>query len=74
MSENASAAAADRLRVALELFEIGESMMRQRLRRDHPDASDEEIEARLVAWLHERPGAEAGDAQGQPVSWPRSDR
>jgi Rv0078B-related antitoxin len=30
---------ADRVRVALELYEVGESMLRQRLRRERPDAS-----------------------------------
>jgi Rv0078B-related antitoxin len=68
------AAAAERLRLALELFEAGESMMRERLRRDDPHADEAEIEARLVAWLHQRPGAENGDAAGRPVSWPRPRR
>jgi hypothetical protein len=64
-------AAAARLRLALDLFEAGEAMMRQRLRREHPDADDVEIERRIVAWLRERPGAEHGDAAGRRVSWPR---
>ena len=41
-------------------------MMRQNLRRRHPEASDEEVEKKLVAWLHERPGAIYGDGSGQP--------
>lgn len=68
----ASARAAERLRLALEMFGTGEAMMRQKLRRQHPDETDAEIEARLIAWLQERPGAEAGDAVGHPVAWPRS--
>lgn len=65
------AEAAERLRLALELFEAGESMMRQNLRRRFPSASAEEIEERLEAWLSERPGAECGDAVGRPTTWPR---
>jgi hypothetical protein len=64
-------AAARRLRLALDLFRTGEEMMRQRLRREHPDLSEREIEQRLVAWLRERPGAEHGDSPGKPVAWPR---
>jgi hypothetical protein len=65
------AGAAHRLRIALELFQAGEEMMRQTLRRRHPDLGETEIEARLVAWLRERPGAELGDAPGRPAAWPR---
>ena len=70
-SENARAEAAARLRMALEMFEPGVEMMRQKLRRDHPDLADHEIEARVRAWLQERPGAEFGDAVGRHVGWPR---
>lgn len=63
---------AARLRLAFEMHAMGEAMMRQRLRREHPNASDAEIEARVVAWLRERPGAEFGDASGRPVAWPRT--
>ena len=66
--------AARRLRLALELFETGEAMMRERLRREHPELSAAEIEARLLAWLRERPGAEHGDTSGRPVTWPRAGR
>jgi hypothetical protein len=63
--------AARRLLLAFELYEAGESMMRQSLRRRYPGASDAEIEQRLVEWLLTRPGAEFGDAEGRPVEWPR---
>lgn len=63
--------AAARLRIALELFEAGVEMMWQKLRRDHPGLADHEIEARVRAWLQERPGAEFGDAVGRRVAWPR---
>jgi hypothetical protein len=62
---------AARLRTALDLCELGESMRREQLRHEHPDATDEEIEVMLIAWLHTRPGAEHGDAWGHPIPWPR---
>jgi len=64
-------AAARRLRLALDMFATGEGLMRQRLRREHSGAPPKEIEARLAAWLHTRPGAELGDAPGRPATWPR---
>jgi hypothetical protein len=65
------AEAAARLRLALDLFEAGEAIMRQNLRRRFPAASAAEIEERLDRWLSERPGAEFGDAVGRPTTWPR---
>ncbi len=62
---------AERLRVALELFEFGVDLMRQKFRREAPTATKAEIETRLVAWLQDRPGAEFGDAVGRPGPWPR---
>ncbi|HEX3343597.1 MAG TPA: hypothetical protein VHS09_03450 [Polyangiaceae bacterium] len=62
---------ARRMRLALELAEMGEAMLRQRLRRKHPDASTEAIDAMVAAWRGRRPGAELGDGQGRPVPWPR---
>ncbi|MGH3982058.1 MAG: hypothetical protein ACRDST_05060 [Pseudonocardiaceae bacterium] len=61
--------AAERLSVALELYEVGERMLRQRLRRERPDAAPDEIDAEVGAWLRRRPGAEHGDHPG-----PRSAR
>jgi hypothetical protein len=63
--------AAARLRTALELSRAGVALMRQNLRRQFPDASPAEIQARLNAWLRQRPGAEFGDGVGRPVPWPR---
>ena len=63
--------AAARLRMALDLFETGVEMMRQKLRRDDPSLADHEVEARLGSWLRERPGAEFGDAIGRRAAWPR---
>lgn len=61
-----------RLRMTLQLHEEGVRLMRQNLRRRDPGASPEEIDRRLREWLSERPGAEFGDAQGRPVTWPRA--
>lgn len=57
--------------MALALYELGERMLRQKLRRQRPEASDAEIDALIVDWLHRRPGAELGDGEGRPVPWPR---
>ena len=61
---------AARLRTALDLCALGESIRRAQLRREHADATDEQIERMLVSWLQTRPGAEHGDAWGRPISWP----
>jgi hypothetical protein len=61
----------ERYQMLLDLFAAGEEIMRQNLRRRFPTATPEEIENRLVVWLHERPGAEHGDAVGRPGTWPR---
>ena len=66
--------AARRLQIACELHDLGVAMMKQRLRREHPDEADAEIQTRLGAWLQERPGAELGDGVGVPVPWPRPPR
>ena len=64
---SASPAKVDSFRMALDLFQIGVDVMRQNLRRRHPEARDDEIEQRLGEWLQERPGAECGDCPGRPV-------
>jgi len=62
---------AERLRTALDMFGLGESILREKLRRDHPDASSAEIEAMVDEWLSRHPGAEHGDAAGIPRKLPR---
>lgn len=64
--------AARRLHLALDLFSAGEGLMRERLRREHPELSPREIEQRLRDWLRTRPGAEFGDSVGPPVAGRRS--
>jgi hypothetical protein len=63
--------AAQRFAMALELFEAGEAIMRQNLRRKFPDADEADIERRLGEWRSSRPGAPHGDAPGKPGGWPR---
>lgn len=56
------------LRFALELYQAGEDLKRQSLRRTHPGATDDEIETMIVDWLRERPGARYGDCPGRRLS------
>lgn len=64
-----------KLLATLDLFEAGVDLKRQSLRREHPDETPEQIEARVGAWLLERPGAEHGDGPpGRLVTWPRKPR
>src|SRR5262245_17391909 len=58
--------AAEKLRLACDLFEAGVDLMRQKLRREHPALPAPEIELLLAHWLSTRPGAEHGDAVGRP--------
>lgn len=55
------------LRSAVDLFEIGLEIRRQNLRREYPEATEEELDERLRRWLHHRPGAELGDCPGRVV-------
>jgi hypothetical protein len=58
---------ADVFRTTLDLFDTGLDLMRQNLRRRHPDADDQEIARLLETWLRERPGAADGDCAGRLV-------
>lgn len=64
---SAAAAVADAFRGTLDLFGTGLDLMRQNLRRGHPEASEEEVERLLDAWLVDRPGATFGDGPGRRV-------
>ena len=55
-----------RMKMAFDLYETAEAIMRQNLRRRFPDAQETEIERQLVDWLHRRPGAEHGDGPSRP--------
>lgn len=61
----ADTSVAQRLRVALDLYQFGEEMQRSRLRRERPDATEEELKASVRAWRCSRPGAPQGDAAGR---------
>jgi hypothetical protein len=62
---------AQKLRIALDLAGLAERMMLQKLRLQHPDATESELHGRLEAWMRTRPGAEHGDGVGRPIAWPR---
>ena len=49
---------AKRFKLVLDLFESGLAIKRQNLRREHPHASDAEIETKLVEWLRARSDAD----------------
>lgn len=59
----------ERLRIALDLADVGEQMMRTRLRREHPEYDEARLEAAMETWMQNRPGAPFGDHPG-----PRSSR
>lgn len=52
---------AERLSIALDLFEFGEDVMRQNLRRQHPSADGDHIERLLLDWLQNRAFASPDD-------------
>lgn len=60
----------ERLRVALDLADLGEQMMRARLRREQPDLDDAGLQAAIERWRQDRPGAPLGDCPGRPYPRP----
>ena len=63
--------ASDAFRTTLDLFTAGVDLMRQNLRRNYPEADDDEIDRRLRQWLHDRPGEAPGSGD---VSLPLPNR
>jgi hypothetical protein len=59
MAESDTPLVVERFRLALELFDRGERMMRQRFRRGRPDATEDEVDAFVAKWLRERRGVRA---------------
>ncbi|MGQ0842511.1 MAG: hypothetical protein ACT4QF_00110 [Sporichthyaceae bacterium] len=57
--------AAQRLQLALELHDLGMSMYRARLHREQPEATEEDLDEQVRAWLRRRPSGEVGDMPGQ---------
>ncbi|HSF14534.1 MAG TPA: hypothetical protein VLK65_03165 [Vicinamibacteria bacterium] len=74
MEELTALSPAERFRIAMDLFQTGVDLMRQNLKRQHPHATEDQIEELLRAWLRHRPGAEFGDSEGRPGAWPRKRR
>jgi hypothetical protein len=64
---SASSPIAAAFRTTLDLFQTGVDLMRQNLRRRHPDATEHDVEQLLRQWMLERPGAEAGDCPGRSI-------
>lgn len=58
---------AERLLLAFAMQEEGLALMRENLRRRHPDATEQELDQLCDAWLMDRPL----DAPGRRVPWPR---
>jgi Rv0078B-related antitoxin len=50
----------EKFRLVLDMCAAGVRMYRQRMKREHPNASDEEIDAEVQAWLR-RPSGELGN-------------
>ena len=59
------------LDVVFELIDLGAGMVAARYRREHPGATDAEVESVVNAWLADRSQAPDGDAEGRAVTWPR---
>jgi hypothetical protein len=71
MTEAQGETPAVKLRMVFHLVDVAERMLRQRLRRECPEMSGEDIEQQVVEWYGRRPGAEFGDGEGRPARWPR---
>jgi NAD(P)-dependent dehydrogenase (short-subunit alcohol dehydrogenase family) len=61
----ASAQGQTGFQIACELAEAGAQMVAARVRRERPDATDEDVEMAVRAWWSDRPGAPNGDAIGR---------
>lgn len=48
-----------RMRALFDLYEVAEQMQLQRLRREHPQADEDEIKERFLDWLQTR----------KPIGW-----
>lgn len=65
LPDGSASSIAEAFRTTLDLFDTGLDLMRQNLRRSHPEAGDEHIELLLHEWVVDRPGAESGDCPGR---------
>lgn len=62
-NEHVADAVADRMRLALELNDLGVRMYAQRLRREHPNADAATIDSLVTAWLSDRPADAPGESR-----------
>jgi hypothetical protein len=62
--------ASDRLRLSIDMFKFGLSVKEAQLRRDNPRLGPRAIEAKLRAWLLDKPAPGGSDLRR--VAWPRS--
>jgi len=63
-----------RARETFELFEVGVSLVRTRLQREHPDATNQEIEAFVREWLINRSEGVLGDPPPEGFRQRRTER
>ncbi len=63
---------AEKMAIVDDLLDTALELKRVQFARLHPQATADELEAMLDAWLLERPGAEHGDGEGWPVKFPRT--
>lgn len=62
------ASPAEKLLAALELQELGLQMKKTQIRRNHPDATPEEVDQLFLTWLLTRKPVPEGF---RVISWPR---
>ena len=62
--ESVASAYRERVAVTAELIDAGVALMRQNLRRKHPDSTPSEIEGLLQAWLCREDDPVPGDTAG----------
>jgi hypothetical protein len=63
--------AAQRLRFALEMFDVGLEMYRKKIERTQPQLTSAQVDLLVQQWLLVRPGAEHGDSAGVPFTFPK---
>lgn len=56
----------DRLLLALEMADLGEQMVRARVRREHPELDESGIQEAIARWRRDRRDAPYGDCPGRP--------
>ncbi|MGB0678860.1 MAG: hypothetical protein ACPGUV_04280 [Polyangiales bacterium] len=54
------------MQAAVDMLELAEQILRQNLRRRHPDMDEAAIEQAVRDWYAHRPGAQWGDGVGTP--------